>query len=263
MNLPLSDGAIETESVLDVPVGVVDLERALRWIEAKVAGGNRSYVSLATAHGVQDARSSAGVARAFREADLVVPDGMSMVWLLRLSRHRGVGRVYGPDLLLRLCERSIEPGWRHFFLGGSGEINCRLRDRLAREMPGLRIAGGLAPDVDHVPVLDEEIVATLNASRAEIVWVGLGTPKQDLWMNTFRGVLRTPMLIGVGAAFDFLAGSKRQAPGWIQRAGAEWLYRWGQEPARLTRRYRSYPLFAAAALAELTRKRLGRGGPNR
>ncbi|MFQ5526062.1 MAG: WecB/TagA/CpsF family glycosyltransferase [Thermoanaerobaculia bacterium] len=252
---------VETENLLGIPVAAVDLEATTATLAEWLSESRKGYVSLATAHGIQDARASDGAGRAFRAADLVVPDGMALVWLLRMSGRQAAGRVYGPDLMMRLCERSLEPGWSHFFLGGSNQASELLVRRLSERFPGLRVAGTLSPRVGDRPEPENPVVDAINESGAEIVWVGLGSPKQDLWMSAYRDVLRAPVLIGVGAAFDFVAGTKPQAPRWVQRSGFEWLHRWLSEPGRLTSRYAKYPAFVAVAGWELLRKRLGRIGP--
>lgn len=247
----------ENETILGVPVDAVDLETTVevvaRWIEDRQKG----CISLATAHGIQDVRRSEPARRAFQEADLVVADGMAMVWLLKLLGHDGVGRVYGPDLLLRLCDRSLKEGWRHYFLGGQPDTARLMIERLSERFPGLEVAGTSSPIVAENPRLDEDVVSAINESEAHIVWVGLGSPKQDVWMNLYRDAIRPQVLIGVGAAFDFAAGTKPQAPRWIQRSGLEWLFRWGSEPLRLSARYSRYPAFVVMAAWEVARKRLG------
>jgi len=174
---------------------------------------------------------------------MVTPDGMPLVWIGNWSGEK-VDRVYGPDLMLAVCERSVEVGARHFLLGGAPGVAEVLAKRLTERFPGLQIAGTLCPTVtDEVPV-DLDYVAQINETDADIVWVGLGTPKQELWMAAHRPYLEASVLLGVGAAFDFHTGRKPQAPRWIQRSGFEWLYRLCSEPKRLWRRYlHTIPVF--------------------
>ncbi len=238
--------------VLGVPVDAIDLSAALdrvgRWIDA----AETRCVSLATAHGVMDARRTPEVRRAFEAADLVAPDGMSMVWLLRLAGHRGAGRVYGPDLMRELCGLSVARGWSHFLLGGEEAVNERLRRRLEESFPGVAIAGRYSPPFGPLGAEEgEAIVRRIETSGAQLVWVGLGSPKQDLWMASHGRRLRRAVSIGVGAAFDFLSGRRRQAPRWIRRCGLEWLFRFAMEPRRLWPRYSRYPLFVLLILARL------------
>lgn len=250
MNEPDADG--ESLDVLGVRVAAVDLEAAVERVSGWVAAGETRSVSLATAHGVMDARASDEARRAFAAADLVAPDGMSMVWLLRLAGHRGAGRVYGPDLMRALCAHSVDRGWGHYLLGGEEAVGERLAARLEASFPGLRIAGRCSPPFR--PLSREEnrkLVCRIDASGARLVWVGLGTPKQDVWMATWGRSLSGAVSIGVGAAFDILSGSLPQAPRWIQRSGLEWLFRLAVEPRRLGPRYARYPLFALLALVRL------------
>jgi N-acetylglucosaminyldiphosphoundecaprenol N-acetyl-beta-D-mannosaminyltransferase len=149
--------------------------------------------------------------------------------------------VYGPDLLLALCDATRSTGIRHSFWGGLPGVPETLAAKLAERFPGLNVEVAHAPPVSDVSAqVDTSAVTQLNASGAQIVWVGLGSPKQDLWMALHRPVLEAPLLIGVGAAFDLIAGIKRQAPRWMQRSGMEWAYRLLQEPGRLGRRYLLY-----------------------
>jgi N-acetylglucosaminyldiphosphoundecaprenol N-acetyl-beta-D-mannosaminyltransferase len=163
---------------------------------------------------------------------------MPLVWLSRLDGHRGTTRVYGPDLLLACLERSASRGHRHFFYGGKPGVPERLAAWLAGRYPGAEIAGTLeAPFGTADELCDDRTAEAINGSGADVVWVGLGAPKQELWMWKMRPRLDAPVLVGVGAAFDFHTGDVRQAPRWMQRGGLEWVFRLSQEPGRLWRRY--------------------------
>jgi N-acetylglucosaminyldiphosphoundecaprenol N-acetyl-beta-D-mannosaminyltransferase len=145
---------------------------------------------------------------------------------MRLLGYDQVSRVYGPDLLLRICEHSLEKGYKHFFYGGSPGVPEKLAQHLQDNFPGLQIVGTYSPPFrDLSAVEDREIVQLINDTNADFVWVGLGSPKQELWMYDHVNKLNAPVLVGVGAAFDFLSGTKRQAPLWIQGSGFEWLFR--------------------------------------
>jgi len=187
----------------------------------------------------------------FNEAGLVTPDGMAVVWLLRLKGHREVRRVYGPDLLLAVCAHGLERGWRHHFLGSSPEILALMTKNLRARFPGLQIAGQTCPPFRQLSMQeDEDIIAEVNASQADILWVGLGSPRQEVWMHKKLRKINAPVMIGVGAAFDFLSGNKPQAPHWVQRIGMEWLFRLLNEPKRLWPRYRQYPRFVILVLLQ-------------
>jgi N-acetylglucosaminyldiphosphoundecaprenol N-acetyl-beta-D-mannosaminyltransferase len=169
---------------------------------------------------------------------MVVPDGMPLVWLSRLAGHRETGRVCGPDLMVALCGRAEAAAYSHFFYGGAPGIAEKLAANLTHLFPGLKVAGCHSPPYRPLTATeDKEIIRSIDQSKADIVWVGLSTPKQEKWMAAHVGRLRAPVLLGVGAAFDFHAGMVRRAPVWMQRAGLEWLFRLLSEPRRLWRRY--------------------------
>jgi N-acetylglucosaminyldiphosphoundecaprenol N-acetyl-beta-D-mannosaminyltransferase len=214
------------------------MPQALATIDGWIAHGERQYVCVTGVHGVMESRRDPGLRRIHNAAGLVTPDGMPLVWLARRAGFDHVDRVYGPDLLLACCEHSVGRGYRHFFYGGGPGVPERLADRLTQRFPGLRVVGTYSPPFRALsPEEGEEVVQRINSADADFVWVGLSTPKQEQWMHEHRARLTAPVLIGVGAAFDFHGGSKRQAPRWMQRSGLEWLFRLGQEPRRLWRRY--------------------------
>ncbi len=185
-------------------------------------------------------------------AGLVTPDGMPLVWLAHLAGLAHVKRVYGPDLLLETAKLSLEKGYRHFFYGGGEGVAEKLAARLCQRFPGLPVAGTFTPPFRPLTSAeDEALIDRINASRADIVWVGLSTPKQEYWMAQHCGRLEAPVMVGVGAAFDFHAGLKRQAPRWLQASGLEWLFRLATEPRRLAGRYiRNNPRFVLRVAAQ-------------
>jgi N-acetylglucosaminyldiphosphoundecaprenol N-acetyl-beta-D-mannosaminyltransferase len=149
-----------------------------------------------------------------------------------------VRRVYGPDLMLKVCREGVARNYRHFFYGGAEDVAEQLKQKLTERFPGLQVVGTHCPPFRKMT--DDEdaaLVAQINATNADIVWVGLSTPKQENWMSAHLGKLTAPVMIGVGAAFDFHAGLKKQAPGWMQKIGMEWLFRLVTEPGRLWKRY--------------------------
>jgi N-acetylglucosaminyldiphosphoundecaprenol N-acetyl-beta-D-mannosaminyltransferase len=163
---------------------------------------------------------------------------MPLVWCAHWAGAKDVTRVYGPDLMLDVCERGAAEGWRMFFCGGGEGVADDLAATLSARFPGLRVAGTSCPPMRPLtPEEDAELVDTVNAARPDIVWVGLSTPKQERFMADHLGRFDAPVLVGVGAAFDFHTGRVRQAPSWIQRRGLEWAFRLAMEPRRLWRRY--------------------------
>jgi len=237
--------------VLGVRIHAIDPLGLLREVEGWIGARARRYVCFATVHGVMEALADPPLQRVFNEG-FAVPDGMPLVWLARLRGYRA-RRVYGPDLTLTLCERAAQAGWPVFFLGGAEGVAERLAEALKRSCPGLRVAGAVGPPFRE-PTPDEEqaLVERLNASGTELVFVALGCPKQERWMAKHRERLTAPVLLGVGAAFDFHTGRVSQAPRWMMRVGLEWLYRLLQEPRRLWRRYLILnPLFLAHVVLQL------------
>jgi N-acetylglucosaminyldiphosphoundecaprenol N-acetyl-beta-D-mannosaminyltransferase len=229
---------ILTANILGVEVSAINMEIALRTIERWISRQESHYVCVTGVHGVMESQQDEELRRIHNGAGLVTPDGMPLVWLSRLMGFRYVERVYGPDLMLAMCERSIKWGHQHFFYGGAPGIAEKLVVRLQSRFPGLKVCGTYSPPFRSLTLEeDRAVVAQINALNPDIVWVGISTPKQEYWMAEHIGRLSAPVLIGVGAAFDFHAGLKRQAPHWMQRSGLEWLFRLLMEPRRLWRRY--------------------------
>lgn len=258
---------IEKIDILGVGVSAIGLADAVAFVRRAVEEGERTYVCITGAHGLIECRGNPDLRDIHNRAGLVTPDGMPVVWCLRALGARGVTRVYGPDLMLGVCDvmrsGTGEAGTRHYLYGGATGIADRLAGRLRERFPGISIAGTHCPpfrDLSDDEI--DDICTEINASGAQIVWVGLSTPKQELWMARVRDRLMAPVLIGVGAAFDFHAGVKRQAPRWMQRNGLEWLFRALSEPRRLGPRYlRIVPTFALLALGQLAAARFRRARP--
>jgi len=231
-----------------VDLSVVDYEGALQRIEAMIAAGERGYVCHVAVNALMNARREPAAMEALSGATLVLPDGMPVVWALRSLGERVPDRVYGPDLMLLECERSLRNGARHFLYGGrDGDATAALAATLRGRFPGISIAGSWTPPHRGLTGGEEdEVIGLIDSSDADIVWVGTGSPRQETWMASMRPRLRAPVLVGVGAAFDFHSGLVPQAPRWMQRRGLEWLYRAGREPRRLLPRYlRDNPAFLA------------------
>ena len=234
---------------MGVPLAVSDYDEVVDWMLALIAADGRGYVTAAAVNLVMSAREDPAVMDAVLGATLAVPDGQPLVWALRALGFSRATRIYGPDLMVRFCERAAAAGTPMFLYGGrTPEALALLEARLRERFPGLLIVGGHSPPFRApTPAEEEETVRMIDASGAAVVWVGTGQPKQELWMARMRPRLSAPLLVGVGAAFDFHAGLVPQAPPWMQRNGLEWLYRLSREPRRLWRRYARYnPLFIAA-----------------
>jgi N-acetylglucosaminyldiphosphoundecaprenol N-acetyl-beta-D-mannosaminyltransferase len=237
----------QTAEVLGVPLALTDYERTMDWMDSVVASREKAYLSAAAVHLVMVAQEDGATRDAVDDCTLVVPDGQPLVWALRSLGHEA-SRVYGPDLMAKYCERSAATGTRMYLYGGRNQgALVELALRLRRRYPGLQIVGGYSPPFRELTEDEQQwVVEDINRSQADVVWVGIGQPKQEVWMREFRDRLDTPMLVGVGAAFDFHAGLVPQAPAWMQALGLEWVFRLAQEPRRLWRRYVRYnPRFVA------------------
>lgn len=224
--------------VLGVKVSAVDMPMALDTIRSWMDTGARHYVCVTGVHGVMESQADPGLLEIHNRSGLTTPDGMPMVWAGKAAGAHWMDRVYGPDLMLAVLAEAERQGWSSFFYGGAPEVPELLVERLTRRFPDLEVAGTYSPPFRALT--EEEVVGVverIDASGADLVWVGLSTPKQERFMAEVRPHLRAPVLFGVGAAFDFHAGRMRQAPGWMQRSGLEWLYRLVREPRRLWRRY--------------------------
>ena len=238
-------GTIPRVNVLGVEVSAIDMDDAYRAIAGWVAARDRRYVCITGVHGVMESVRDPMLRDIHNAAGLVTPDGMPLVWLCRTAGFPNANRVYGPDLMLSVCRRSVSVRFRHFLYGGGEGVAPLLATRLRARCPGLLIVGTHTPPFRLIGQHEENaVVEEINAAAPHIVWVGLSTPKQERWMSRLRSRLEAPVLIGVGAAFDFHAGLKKQAPRWMQRNGLEWLYRMMSEPRRLGPRYlRNNPSF--------------------
>jgi N-acetylglucosaminyldiphosphoundecaprenol N-acetyl-beta-D-mannosaminyltransferase len=234
------EATIEQVNILGVGVSTINMRTAVSTIADWVHRREPHYVCVTGVHGVMECQRDPDLRRIHNAAGLVTPDGMPLVWLLKSAGHRDADRVYGPDLMLALFEHFSDGSCRHFFYGSTDEVLGRLRKRLLIRFPGASIAGTFAPPFRPLtPAEDDAVVSIINGSGADIVWVGLGTPKQERWMGEHRARLTAPVLISVGAAFAIHAGVLQQAPYLIQRSGFEWLFRLIVEPRRLWKRYLS------------------------
>lgn len=249
----MAAAGMKTFRVVGAPISVLDMPRAVENIERWIAEGRGGYVCVADVHNVMRARKDESHAAAISGADMVTPDGLPLVWFGRLRGEGAVRRVCGPDLMLELAAASVPHHWKHFLYGGREGVPGQLSDALCDRFPGLEIVGAISPPFRALtPEEDAEVVRTINSSGADIVWVGLGCPKQERWMAEHRKVLPRSVLVGVGAAFDFHSGRIRRAPRWMQGAGLEWLHRLASDPGRLWRRYLvSAPLFLLLAIRDL------------
>jgi N-acetylglucosaminyldiphosphoundecaprenol N-acetyl-beta-D-mannosaminyltransferase len=246
--------APKSVDLLGVPLALTDYESTLGWIDEVVQRRERGYVCVCNVHTVMASAEDRALHRALHASSFNVPDGQPLVWAINALGHPLSKRVYGPELMARACARAAATGQRFYLYGGRDQgALFQLALILRRRYPGIQIVGGYSPP--HRPLTCDErdsVVEEINGARADVVWVGIGVPKQEKWMAEMRPLLETPVLVGVGAAFDFHAGLVPQAPGMLQNAGLEWAYRLAHEPRRLWRRYLRYnPRFVVAFARQL------------
>jgi N-acetylglucosaminyldiphosphoundecaprenol N-acetyl-beta-D-mannosaminyltransferase len=254
---------IPRRAILDISFAMVDYAGAMDVMDTMVAERRRGYVCAAAVHVLMVAQRDPKTRAALEGATLVVPDGMPIVWAANALGERLGDRVYGPELMRRYNARSARLGHRVWLFGGNDEHwLAQLERRIRIEHPSIRIVGGHPrPERPLGPDAEDALIERINRSNADVLWVGLGAPAQEKWMARTRARLDTPVMCGVGAAFDFLAGRTREAPLWMQRRGLEWIYRISQEPRRLLPRYLSTnPRYLWAVGAQLRREGRGPGG---
>jgi N-acetylglucosaminyldiphosphoundecaprenol N-acetyl-beta-D-mannosaminyltransferase len=251
--------AVRRRDLLGVPIALTTYAEAMDVMDGMVARRERGYVCATAVHALMVAQNDPEMREALERSTLTVPDGMPLVWAVNLLGEDLADRVYGPELMLRYCERSRERGHRVFLYGGRDQgslaqltLNLRLR------FPGIKIVGGYSPPFRALTDDEDDAIARqINAARPDVVWVGIGVPKQEKWMARLRDRLDAPVLAAVGAAFDFHAGRVSMAPEWMQSRGLEWTYRIAQEPRRLLPRYLIHnPRFVAKVALQVARERL-------
>lgn len=246
-------------NVLGNPIDVLSHDAALNRMAYWARRRESRYVCITNAHSLVTATQEPDFAEVIRRADMATSDGVSVTWMLRWQGAPQQQRLTGPDLMWQYCERAAARGEKLFLYGSSEATLERLQTRLREAFPGLVIAGALSPPFRPLtPEEDEAQVRQINESGASTVWVGLGCPKQERWMAAHRGRIHAVM-VGVGAAFDFHAGTVQRAPVWMQDRGLEWLHRVLSEPRRLWRRYLvTNTLFVVKAARQMVRRWLDR-----
>jgi N-acetylglucosaminyldiphosphoundecaprenol N-acetyl-beta-D-mannosaminyltransferase len=252
---------VRTREILGFPVAMMDYEQAMDVMDAMIERREPGYVCAAPVHAIMVGRDDPGMRSALLGATLMVPDGMPLVWAANWLGEHLPDRVYGPELMRRYNDRCVERRHRVWLYGGRDQGSLvQLALSMRRHHAGVRIVGGYSPPFRDLTDEEEDaIVDQINESRPDVLWVGIGVPKQEKWMARMRDRLEVPVMCGVGAAFDFHAGRVSQAPDWMQERGLEWTYRIAQEPRRLLPRYLYYnPRFLAAIGRQLLRERAGR-----
>jgi N-acetylglucosaminyldiphosphoundecaprenol N-acetyl-beta-D-mannosaminyltransferase len=240
--------------VLGVKVSAIDLEMAVELAGRSIGTGSHGYVCLTGVHGVMEAQHDPELRRILNRATINAPDGMPMTWI---GRHQGfskMDRVFGPDFMALMCRVSVLRGYRHFLYGGKEGVADLLSEKLRSRFPGIQIVDTYTPPFGALSFQDEtQILARVRDSAPDIVWVGLSTPRQERFMAQYVDRIQAPLMVGVGAAFDFHTGTIRDCPDWIKRAGLQWFHRLLQDPGRLWKRYlRNNPAFLWNIACQLT-----------
>jgi N-acetylglucosaminyldiphosphoundecaprenol N-acetyl-beta-D-mannosaminyltransferase len=242
-----------------IPIAAVSYEEAMAVFLAAPVDGARLRVHFCTAHTIVESSDRPDLRHVLQSGGMVVPDGLPLVWVGR-ARGMKMGRVCGPDVLPDLCDRGRAQDARHYFYGGGEGVARQLADRLTERFPGLQVVGVESPPFRPLTADERQaMLDRLNAARPDFVWVGLGTPKQDLWLAEHRDQLDAAAIMAVGAAFDIVGGFRPRAPYAMQRSGLEWLFRFFQEPRRLAKRYTVVNArFLLLVLEDIARRRPGR-----
>jgi N-acetylglucosaminyldiphosphoundecaprenol N-acetyl-beta-D-mannosaminyltransferase len=241
-------------NILGVGVSAVNMEGALHQTESLLDLGGKGYVCVTGVHGIMEAQSDEAFRDILNRSFLTTPDGMPTVWLGRIHGFKDMSRVYGPDYMANLCERSVAKGYRHFLYGGKPGVAEELRAELTRRFPGLQIVGTYTPPFRPLNSDEEnDLRSQLESSKADVLWCGLSTPKQERFISSYYERMPVKLMVGVGAAFDLLSGNLDEAPDWMKKSGLQWLYRLIKEPRRLWRRYLlNNPKFAWLTLLQLS-----------
>ena len=241
-------------NVLGIGIDAVNMQQALAKIAQELEQRRKGYICLAGVHGVMEAQRNPEVARVLAGAALVAPDGMPTVWVGHYQGHSQMERVTGPDLMLEVMRREEFRGYTHFFCGGKEGIAGELRDQVLAQFPFVKIAGTYMPPFGPMsPEQEEEFIEQIGRLKPDIIWVGISTPKQELFMERYLPLLDTTLMFGVGAAFDFHTGRIADCAEWIKRCGFQWLHRLLQDPKHLWKRYlRNNPSFLFSIALQLT-----------
>jgi N-acetylglucosaminyldiphosphoundecaprenol N-acetyl-beta-D-mannosaminyltransferase len=239
-------------NVLGTGVSALSLHEARDLVLAAQGHRQLGYVCCATAYNVNLARRDTDLRHAYNRSFLTTPDGMPLVWLGRHHGHHSITRVYGPDLMEIVCDTGRAVGLRHYFYGGANGVAEQLRQKLSQRFPDLLVVGTFTPPFRRLDANELlRLQADITACQPDIIWIGLSSPQQEKFMAEHAPQLAAGLLIGVGAAFDFLSGRVPQAPRWMQRSGLEWLHRLCTDPLRLWKRYLIHnPMFVIRTLAQ-------------
>ncbi len=225
-------------NILGVQFSALNLKQATEIVGEFIEKKLKGYVCVCPVSTIMACQEDKDFLNIVNSASLVTLDGMPSVWIGKLKGYSHISRVYGPDLMLEVCALSEQRGYRNYFYGATEDVLNKLEYRLKQKFPKINICGKYAPPFRPLTKQeDAQIIEQINQANPDMIWVGLGSPKQDIWIHEHRNQLNASMCFAVGAAFDFLSGTKPQAPRWMQRSGLEWLFRFLSEPKRLGKRY--------------------------
>jgi len=249
----ITPGPNKSVSILGTRLQPMRMEEAIATVASRIEKKQFDYINFCCVNDIVECVKSRNVLKAVN-GGTAVSDGMPLVWLCRYYGYKKAERIYGPDFMLAFCRYSATRGIRHFFYGGGPGIAQQLARKLSARFPGLVVAGSHTPGVLQPGEMESpDVIHRINACKPDIVWTGLGAPKQNLWVAQHREMLNAPVLAAVGAAFDFHTGRTPQAPAWMQRNGLEWLFRFIKEPRRLALRYLvNNPIFIILTLLQLS-----------
>ena len=247
-------GTGASANVLGIAIAALDMDRTVDRVAQALRERQRGYICLTGVHGVVEAQRDPRLASIYSASIMNVPDGMPTVWVGRWQGHASMRRVTGPDLMLEILRRKQFEGYTHYLYGGKAGVAEELRAELTRRFPWARIVGTYTPPFrELLPEEEEQLIADVRMLKPDMIWVGIGTPKQERFMHSYLSRLDTTLMFGVGAAFDFHTGRIRDCADWIKRAGLQWLHRLMQDPRRLWKRYlRTNPVFLWSIALQLT-----------
>jgi len=230
--------SIPRVDILGVGVHALNMRTAVNFLDSAASTGTKGYVAVTGVHGIVEAQDDKRLKDVLNNSMLTTPDGMPTVWIGRKRGHPQMDRVFGPELMVEVCRRSVDSGHTHFIYGGKQGVAGQLVSALENQVPGVRFVGTYTPPFRALNAEEESrLIEQLESVRPDFFWVCLSTPKQEMFMAEYVHKLPTTIMIGVGAACDILTGRVKDSPRWVKRSGLQWLHRLFQEPTRLWRRY--------------------------
>lgn len=236
---------IEKVNILGVGINAIQMDNAISKMEEWIEKNEPHYVCVCNVNTIMECQKDERLRDIVNSAGLATPDGMPLVWLSKLNGYPYTERVYGPDLILAFCRVAQKKGYSNFFYGGASSVPEKLVQNLHKRFPRLKVVGTYSPPFRSLTQEeDQAVIEMINKASPDVIWVGISTPEKEKWMADHLGSIVAPVMVGVGAAFNFFSGQIKQAPKWMQRSGLEWFFRLSQEPERLWYRYSIYnPLF--------------------